>query len=175
MRMLRCFRESQPLMYRLEAWDSKRAIWGKNLTCFSGVIVSYACCCLVCLSCTLNSPSISRDAFKGGWQQNGLNGGLLTEYISNLRACNCGLRHLQGLWLLLRLWIHHALPALLFSLLFRRGGRREGERREGKGKSSWSPALSEVSHLANIWIANAGKVIWWRTGTSSYLHTCQPL
>lgn len=64
------------------------------------------------------------------------------------------------------------LPALLFPPALGWGRRRE--KRE-KGKSSWSPALSEVSHLANIWIANEGKIIWWCTGTSSYLHICQPL
>ncbi|KAK2819240.1 hypothetical protein Q5P01_024801 [Channa striata] len=39
-------------------------------------------------------------------EKNGLHWGLLTEYISNLRTCN-------------------SVPALLFSLLFRCGGREK--------------------------------------------------
>lgn len=49
------------------------------------------------------------------------------------------------------------------------------ERKKWGGGSSWSPALSEVSHLANIWIANAGKVICCHAGIASSLHSCQPL
>lgn len=84
------------------------------------------------LSCTLNPPCISQDAFKGGLTAKWIKWGLLTEYISNLRACNCGLRHLRGLWLLLRLWIHHASPALLL-LPFRRG-EREKKKKKTRGR-----------------------------------------
>lgn len=38
-----------------------------------------------------------------------------------------------------------------------------------------SPALSDVSHLANIWIVNAGEVICRLTATRLHLHSCHPL
>lgn len=62
---------------------------------------------------------------RGGLTEKWIKLGLLTEYISNLRACNCGLQHLQGLGLLLRLWIHHTLPAHLLLLLFWCGGKEK--------------------------------------------------
>lgn len=72
--------------------------------------------------------------FQGGLTAKWIKWGLLTEYISNLRACNCGLRHLQGLWLLLRLWIHQALPAPFFSCYSdveeERGRKARGKRKE---------------------------------------------
>lgn len=150
-----------------------------------GVIVSYWRRRLVCVLAPLSRPSWRSpgDAFKGPcWQQNGLNGGLLTEYISNLRACNCGAAAFARL--MPRLRIHHALrSSLCYSGSCRKERRRETERqrvvvvvgRQRKKGALDHLLLCEVSHLANIWIANAGKVIWCRTGTPSYLHTCQPL
>lgn len=136
----------------VDAWISERqnqqyrAIWSKlvsrskwkhedeNFKCSSvigDVIVSYACWCLVFLSPALCTLLVSVEMLLRGLTAKWIKWGLLTEYISNLWACNCGLRHLQGLWLLLRLWIHQALPAPLLSLLFRCGGRvKENRERE---------------------------------------------
>lgn len=117
--------------------QEKRSECFKRFPCDSGVIVSYACWCLVCLSpALLTLPALVKMLFKGGWQQNGLNGVCWRNTYQICGHAIVRLRHLQGLWLLLRLWIYHAFacsPLLLAIQMWRK--EREGERREGeKGK-----------------------------------------